>query len=467
MSCKTMPARASIDALESRLLFSAGDPDSQFGGGDGQVLTALTQRPDPSFLEDISTASVRQPDGKLLVAGVATHTRGRVPDESELAALVRYTDDGSPDATFGVGGTLVPAFAANRPSRLSDVALSGGDDGQIVITGRLAKSTANTRNRDYDVVVSRLNSNGQPDPAFGDGGTGMKIIDLQPKGDDATGPMVVLPDGRVIVAAVGGGGRSSLALVALTNDGQRDTGFGTDGIARLSTASKSRGNVPTAIRVDGQGRVVVVGVTAASGRSPGERGRFFAARFTSAGVPDESFGLHGFAGLKQIDGKLRDAPLDFTFEADPTNPAAQVLVLAGPSQTGRLDFNFAVARIADNGAPLGVVSQPAPANVVMTGVAFQSDGKILAIGVGKRNVDGVNRELALARFNSDGSLDSSFAPSSATAGAYITKVPELTTFADIALGSNRIAAVGTIESQPVKGALRVFDVLNFENDIER
>jgi uncharacterized delta-60 repeat protein len=145
------PPGCAIEPLESRLLLNAGELDvvfnntgmaaSSLGAGDDQV-HALVVQPDskivtvgqsgsdtPEFTvaryakdglldaafgsggvvltglgpsqNGVAEAGALQPDGKIVVAGYAG------PTGSQTLALARYNPDGSLDATFGSGGTVV------------------------------------------------------------------------------------------------------------------------------------------------------------------------------------------------------------------------------------------------------------------------------------------------------------------------------------------------------------------------
>src|SRR5262245_8095286 len=52
---------------------------------------------------DSANSTLVQPDGKILVGGLATST-------NEVFAVARYNIDGSLDSTFGTGGMVLTAF---------------------------------------------------------------------------------------------------------------------------------------------------------------------------------------------------------------------------------------------------------------------------------------------------------------------------------------------------------------------
>lgn len=97
--------------------------------------------------DDSASALVLQPDGRIVVAGVA----GYGWDTIATFALVRYEADGSLDGTFGDGGKLRTRFRTIRPSDPIGIvgawatAVAIQPDGRIVAAGSAER-----------VVVGRL-----------------------------------------------------------------------------------------------------------------------------------------------------------------------------------------------------------------------------------------------------------------------------------------------------------------------
>src|SRR5688500_11271254 len=81
-----------VEVLEDRTLLDAGFLDPTFGTA-GQVLTDF-----PGPLDSTAVTSLRQPDGRFVVAG-----RGSNGTTAEIA-VARYNPHGTPDADFGAGG---------------------------------------------------------------------------------------------------------------------------------------------------------------------------------------------------------------------------------------------------------------------------------------------------------------------------------------------------------------------------
>jgi uncharacterized delta-60 repeat protein len=147
------------------------DPDF---GGDGRVTLPGGG--------SVSTVLV-QPDRRIVVAGNASG--------SAAMTVTRLKPDGSPDATFGSGGTATVDFGS-----LAD--LLGGavlqPDGKIVIAGYTQASE--------DVAVARLNANGSPDATFGVGGKATVDFGVATFGF----AVARAPNGRIVVAGQKTGG---------------------------------------------------------------------------------------------------------------------------------------------------------------------------------------------------------------------------------------------------------------------
>lgn len=152
-----------------------GTPDATFGSG-GIVTTA-------AGASAAAAALVRQPDGKLVVAG--TRATGTV-DRDVL--LVRYDVYGTPDAGFGSGGVVTTSI--RRPDDAMALALQ--PDGKVVAGGRSSDETTG-----YDFVLVRYRPDGSVDASFGTGGVVLTSVGA---GGDEGVALVHQPDGKLVLA---------------------------------------------------------------------------------------------------------------------------------------------------------------------------------------------------------------------------------------------------------------------------
>src|SRR5215469_7269179 len=123
-----------------------------------------------------------------------------------------WAQAGRLDATFANHGIFKTNFA-NCCGGVSAVALQS--DGKILVGGEVTPSCTVGS-------ILRLNTNGSVDTTFGTNGF-VTISGLFP-----TGPVVLQPDGKILVA-----GKEDLSglLARLDSNGQLDSSFGSGGIA--------------------------------------------------------------------------------------------------------------------------------------------------------------------------------------------------------------------------------------------
>ena len=190
-----------------------GKPDDGFGG-DGIVTTDFAGQADQA-----NSVAV-QPDGKIVVAGLAT-TGGTTLADGDFA-LARYNTDGTLDASFDGDGLVLTDLGTT-----ADVARAVviRPDGRIVVAG-----TA-----DGDVALVRYTDAGEVDTTFGDHGT--RVTDFG--SDDFANGVALTGDGHILVAGhtLGAGLNLDFALARYTADGALDDSFGTAASSRPTSAA--------------------------------------------------------------------------------------------------------------------------------------------------------------------------------------------------------------------------------------
>jgi competence ComEA-like helix-hairpin-helix protein len=425
----------------SSALSAAGVLDPTFGTG-GIVTTDFGGSP------DVGNAVAIQADGKIIVAGYGGPLRTPIG-----FALARYNSDGSLDSTFGTDGKVTTDFGTAYRGGLADVVVQ--PDGKIVVAGQ------NYNGSNHDFALVRFNSDGSLDTTFdtdgkvitdfgGDNlinintasaeeiemlpsigpfiaqrivdyrnehglfatiedilnvpgigpGTFDRIRDLITIGtsDDFGYALVLQPDGRIVV-----GGRSLIssdfdfALARYNSDGSLDKTFDNDG--RVTTDFGNSIDWGNDIELLPDGRIIVVGT-----REDGMKFDFALARYNSDGSLDKTFDRDGkvITDFK----KGRDTGSAVMLQLDGR------IVVAGGSHTTTSDF--ALARYNSNGSldktfdKDGRVITDFGNNDIGTDLAIQPDGKIVAGGQTGQSEAMSNIAFALARFNGNGSLDTTF-----------------------------------------------------------
>ena len=194
----------------------------------------------------------------------------------------------------------------------------------------------------------------------------------------------------------------SFGLARYNTDGSLDTTFGGDG--RVINSFSYRDDA-RAVAVQGDGKIVVVG------RAQLGKYDFLVVRYNADGSLDTTFDGDGwvttdFAGSHdrayavtlQTDGKIVVAGSALL------GPTINDFALARYNSDGSLDTSF------DGDGRATTSFHPAGSNDFAYDVAVQTDGKIVAAGYTWSD----GGAFALARYNSDGSLDTSFNPTASS-----------------------------------------------------
>jgi uncharacterized delta-60 repeat protein len=345
----------------------AGDLDPHFGA-DGKVTA------DFFSYSSGATAIAVQPDGKVVAAG-STWIGANF-----LFALARFNMDGTPDATFGSLGGVITDFGEGRDI-IKDMALL--PNGKIVAAGEAGG----------DFGVARYNSDGTLDTTFGSGG---KVLTDFFGSSDLGRALVVQDDAKILVAGLVASlaNQSSFGLVRYNSDGSLDESFGDNGrvVTEMGSIAFAYG-----IGIQSSGKIVV------GGTSHGANSNFALARYKRNGKLDPSFGTDGKV-FTDFDGDYDDANSMKILPDDK-------IVLAGCTVSdGR--YGFALARYNANGSldeTFGAGGKASThysqSHYVANAVTLQADGKIVAAGY--RDLGG-DYDFVLARYNTNGGLDSSF-----------------------------------------------------------
>jgi uncharacterized delta-60 repeat protein len=324
-----------------------GTLDASFGTG-GIVTTGFGVSAE-------ATSAAVQADGKIVAAGFANL------DGAHDFALVRYNSNGTLDASFGTGGKVTTAFLSQGFSEAQANSVAVQPDGRIVAAGNAMVGGA------FDFALARYNSNGTLDASFGTGG---RVTTDFAGANDQAESVAVQPDGRIIAAGAAGlfiNRGFDFALARYNSNGTLDTSFGTSG--KVTTDFAGANDVPSepsAIALQGDGKIVVVGQTFVGGFSD-----FALVCFNSNGTLDASFGTGGKVTTNFASAD--DVPFSVAVQPD-----GNIVVAGGATINGRADF--ALARYVGG----AVLSTPdidtAPASLAF-GSITQGSFKDLAVTV--------------------------------------------------------------------------------------
>jgi len=282
---------------------SNGTLDGNFGSG-GKVTSDFGGPAQPF-------AAATQQDGKVLVAGFA-HLAG-----GWAFAVVRYNNDGTPDATFGTNGKQTIFFGPASSAQVNAIAIQ--QDGKIVLVG-----SSNIQMADADFSLVRLNSDGTLDNTFGNGGQVVTNLGV----NDHAFAAALQADGKIVAEGMLG---NDFALVRYNTDGTLDATFGAGGKVITDFAGAKDMGLGVGVRTDG--KIVAVGQTQVSGRSA-----FAVARYNSNGTLDTTFGSGGEATLR-----FDNSYGDFAY-AVAIQPDGKAVVAGFTVNSVLFQYQFALAR---------------------------------------------------------------------------------------------------------------------------
>ena len=304
--------------------------------------------------------------------------------------VITFAASGDLDQTFGTGGKVTTAIGSNV-----DISTASAlqPDGKIILVGYTQIGFNNV----FSMV--RYNTNGSLDTTFGTGGK--VTTDFEGSNQDVANAVTIQPDGKIVVAGyvISDNSSTNFALARYNLDGSLDTGFGNGG--KVITILSSSNDEIRSLAVQSDGKIVAVGYAYNGNPTFND---FAIVRYNINGSLDTTFDSDGkvfthfgndqdeaFAAIIQLDGKI--VVVGF---ADITNLVTG-LALARYNLDGSLDSSFD----SDGRVTTAITgSSYAEANAVV----LQQNGKIVIAGRTFPSVDA----SVLARYNTDGSLDSSF-----------------------------------------------------------
>lgn len=325
-------------------------------------------------------------------------------------ALARLTRTGALDTTFNSVGTIVVTGLNSAGGSEAATSLVEQPDGKIIAAG----------NSGNDLRMFRVRTTGVLDTSFGPG-TGIVTHDLG--STDQAYDIGLQSTGKILLTGRFGG---NLFVTRYDSSGTLDTSFGTAGI--YSVGGYGYG---TRIKVLSNNQFYVLGSVTSD---------FHVLKFSVDGALDTSFGT---AGIATVNIGAADYGYGLEIQSDGK------LVLGGADGAG----NYGVARLTTAGAldttfgTGGTTTSPEPQGLFsqyqQTTFVLQPNGQIIVGGS-----DSTVTYSNFKRFNSDGSLDTTFATagklslSNTEFGFTINSVSNM-----ICLPDGKLAFAGGLSSQ--------------------
>ncbi|HLO48989.1 MAG TPA: DUF4347 domain-containing protein, partial [Kamptonema sp.] len=352
-------------------VLGAGDLDTSFNST-GKVITPIGSGNDEGRAIAIDSS------GKIVVAGISNN------GTNNDFAIARYNTDGTLDTSFGTGGKVTTDMFSDNDYGNSIAIDSSGK----ILVGGYAKNGTYT-----DFAIARYNTDGSLDTSFGTGGK----VSIDITGDNDTGKKILIDSsGKILVAGTNwSGSNDDFAIARFNSNGTPDTSFDTDG--KVSTDILGGTDSGNAIALDSSGKILFAGYANNVGGN-----QFAVVRYNTNGSLDTTFDTDGKVTTPSING-------DDVGNVIAIDSSGKIIV-GGYANTGS-NLDFSLVRYNTNGSldtTFGTGGRVTTAigggNDVIKGIVIDSSGKILVTG----DTDNGNLDFVLARYNSDGSLDTTF-----------------------------------------------------------
>jgi len=335
--------------------------------------------------DDYAKSIAVQSDGKILSAGFGLR-------------LVRHNTNGTLDNSFnGVGYTA--AYGNNTSLNEIDQIIVKPDN-KILVIGTIYTNK-------FYLYLAQYNPNGSLDTTFGN--SGRKSLDVGNSVTFLVGNAVYTLDDKILIGANSYSSDGDYTLIRCTSSGNLDTTFGGSGIVTVDGLNQ-----------DSAGKVIVLtnGKILLSGNSnnvplSGTYKQHVQILINNDGTIDSNFGTNGKIytnfntnNTQSINSAvlLNDGKILLAGSIMENTSTQSDFFVSRINSNGSLDLNF-----GDNGKRIisfNELSNNQPSSDYINSMKQQSDGKIIVSGY-SYNANQINN-FALARLNSDGTLDSTF-----------------------------------------------------------
>ncbi|MCA9060056.1 MAG: hypothetical protein KDA85_16225, partial [Planctomycetaceae bacterium] len=370
--------------------FSSTTPDAS-GHGDARQLIGWT-----TVMTDVSGAATIE----VLFAQTGIAAGDAVSATATEITLTGYgvTSELSANQTVVLPANTAPTFSISDGTAVTDLGGSSEEilamavqaDGRVVALATTNDGTSN------DLVVLRYNHDGSLDTTFGSG-TGYVTLSLGLSNERAAA-VSVQEDGAIVVAGTtNANGDDDFLLARFTADGRLDTSFGA-GTGYIVTAIGAGDDTAAAIQLQSDRRILVAGSS-----FNGVDQQAVVVRYLADGTLDTGFGIAGVAIANAAPG--HEAVSEVLIQNDGR------ILLTGSTENGA-NHDIFTARFHANGTTDSTwgaggiaLTHLGAGTDIAAHAALQSDGK-LVLAVTADNAG--NTDLAVLRFLSNGSLDTTF-----------------------------------------------------------
>ena len=349
-----------------------------------------------------------QSDGSIVAAGTVTF------NNVMQLSMVRYTSLGIADVTYGNSGYAITAFG--NGAQANGIAILSNNEAIAIGYGEPTGPTS--------CAIALYTTSGVLDTSFNGTGTNTTLIG---QGSTLNG-VAIDANGNYVTAGVGvTNGTPVTALVRYNSSGILDTTFGTNGVVTTLVGYESYAQ---AVALQSNGQIVVAGY--ADVGSPA----FTVARYNSSnGSLDTTFNSTGTlpGTVTTVIGSTQASAYATAIDASGNILAAgssdDTFALVRYTSTGTLDTTF-----GSGGIVTTTIAGTSSSRI--NGITLQPNGQIVVVGY-------AGNYLALARYNTNGSLDTTFNSSGSQPGVVTTSINEYAEGTGVVLNSSgQIIVVG-------------------------
>jgi uncharacterized delta-60 repeat protein len=249
--------------------------------------------------------------------------------------------------------------------------------------------------------LARYTANGKLDRTFGTGGKATAALD---PGGDGVQAIALQSDGKIVTAGSVIHNNSTLAFITgrFNSVGTLDASFGIEGSVQTTFGDQAAEGNDVVLQSDG--KIIVVGSTGAGSYSA--LNDFALVRYNSDGSFDQSFGRGGKV-TTHFPGSFNTGSIAWAVALQRDGK----IVVGGNYVNEATPNAFALARYNSNGTldtsfgNAGLVSTSIGAGSALAfGLVIQRDGRIVLAGYS----DGEDHDFTLACYSSNGTLDPTF-----------------------------------------------------------
>jgi uncharacterized delta-60 repeat protein len=350
-----------------------------------------------------------------LTVSVTSGTTGSL--SGHIYGLTTYVRQGDTAYKITIGGDLVPtasliedamgdiqSVTSNLTGEINTLSIDriiysdGAGQVQSGSSNLVTMGDMHIDPTDFDALMFAMENDHGPDMSFNQGGQATTTIST---GNDFAQALALQGDGKILVAGVtGASGPDTFVAARYNSDGTLDTSFGTSGVY----ASPTLANTALSDLVVLPGGQILFAGSFTGDLGFGNGSHTILGRFTTSGALDSTFSPGGLDGDGIMVQAYETAPAKaMAVHAATTNiyTAGDGFVLHRFTSTGVLDMSFDGDGTVTPSLPSGVMS------VVATDMAIdQATGKLVVLGTGSLNAGG--NAFTVARFNADGTPDTSF-----------------------------------------------------------